>query len=283
MCFASGMSSAAPPVTPNRQVRIISSTAALLSVMSEAKAVALALPELGIAAFFVAGVARPALGSSAIWFILTACVLGAFARAIDIESWAFFIPGGLIGRAERAFNGRFTNLATAAVLTERLLLTALACVLCGQYAISFGSVWIAQWSVTARLTLQEMVTVGAITLIGLLWARTRACLDLPTGVIAKAVWVAVGVLGAIILLGFVTLLRTGFPAGAGLAPIRRSAFAGGVVQQVFLWFAGLALVLPAIGAGETLARAAQEFAPPRLRVLRRTSAFAAVFVLVITC
>ena len=47
---------------PNRQVRIISSTAPLLSFMSVSKAVALALPELGIAAFFVAGLARPSLG-----------------------------------------------------------------------------------------------------------------------------------------------------------------------------------------------------------------------------
>src|SRR5262245_35072075 len=137
------MRSTAPPVKPNRQVRIISSTATLLSFMSVSKAVALALPELAIAAFFVAGVARISVGNLAVWFVLAACFIGALARAIDIESWAFFIPGGLIGRAERVFKPRVANLAAGAVLTERLLLVALACVLCGQYAVSFGAVWIA--------------------------------------------------------------------------------------------------------------------------------------------
>src|SRR5262249_50261677 len=110
MCFPSPMRSAAPPMKPNRQVRIMSSTATLLSFMSVSKAVALALPELVIAAFFVSGVARASVGNLAPWFILAACVLGALARAVDIEGWAFFIPGGLIGRAERVFKPRFANL-----------------------------------------------------------------------------------------------------------------------------------------------------------------------------
>jgi len=108
--------------------------------MSVSRATALALAELGIAAFFVIGVARSGIGESAPWFVLVACALSAFVRAIDIESWAFFVPGGLIGRTERVFGPRVANIATAAVLTERLLLVALACALCGQYAVSFGAV-----------------------------------------------------------------------------------------------------------------------------------------------
>src|SRR5262245_14208051 len=172
MCSPSAMRSAAPPMNPQRQVRIIASTATLRSFMSISKVVALALPELGIAAFFISGVARQTIGDASIWWIAAACVLGAFARAIDIESWSLFIPGGLIGRAERAFSRRGADITAAAVLTERLVLTVLACVLCGQYAISFGAVWIAQWGVTARLNLQEMVTVGAITILCLLWDRS---------------------------------------------------------------------------------------------------------------
>ena len=59
------------------------------------------LAELGVAVFFVVGSARSFFGESAPWFVLGACLLGFLVRAIDIESWAFFIPGGLIGRAER--------------------------------------------------------------------------------------------------------------------------------------------------------------------------------------
>src|SRR5262249_39177149 len=145
----------------------------LLSFMSVSKATALALTELGISVFFVAGVARSFLGESASWFVLAACVLAPMVRAIDIEGWAFFIPGGLPGRAERAFGRPTANIAAAAVLTERLLLVAMAAVLCGQYAVSFGAAWMAEWSVTARLTVQELVVVGATILIGLLWARYR--------------------------------------------------------------------------------------------------------------
>src|SRR6185436_6603372 len=100
------MKSTVPPLPSNRQVRVVLSTTALLSFMSVSKATALALAELGIAAFFVIGVARSVIGESAPWFVLVACALSAFVRAIDIESWAFFIPGGLIGGSEQAFGRR---------------------------------------------------------------------------------------------------------------------------------------------------------------------------------
>src|SRR5437667_8659646 len=216
------MRSAAPPLTPKRQVRVVLSTTALLSFMSISKATALALAELGIAAFFVIGVARSVVGESAPWFVVVACALSAFVRAIDIESWAFFVPGGLIGRTERVFGPRVANIATAAVLTERLLLVALACALCGQYAVSFSAVWMAQWSVTARLTIQELVTVGAIILIGLLWTRARLGLQLPSTAGAKAVWVSVLLILTLIVLGATTIVRHGVPVlELSLAPFQR--------------------------------------------------------------
>src|SRR5262249_5404448 len=141
------MRSEAPPIRTKRQVRVVLSSTALLSFMSVSKATALALAELGIAAFFVIGVARSFIGELAPWFVLVACALSAFVRAIDIESWGFFIPGGLIGRTQRVFGPRTANIATAAVLTERVLLVALACRLCGQSAVSVGAVWVAYWVV----------------------------------------------------------------------------------------------------------------------------------------
>ena len=215
------MRSTAPPLTPKRQVRVVLSTTALLSFMSVSKATALALAELGIAAFFVIGVARSVIGESAPWFVLVACALSALVRCIDIESWAFFIPGGLIGRTERVFDPRVANIATAAVLTERLLLVALACALCGQYAVSFGAVWMSEWSVTARLTIQELVTVGAIILIGLFWTRARLGLQLPSTAGAKAVWVSVLLILTLIVLGATTIVRHGVPVlELSLAPSR---------------------------------------------------------------
>ena len=89
-----------PLIDPRRRVRVVLSSTALLSFMSVRKAAALALAQLGAAAFFIAGVSTAVLGPRAGWFVLAAVVLAAFVRAIDIESWAVFIPGGFVGRVE---------------------------------------------------------------------------------------------------------------------------------------------------------------------------------------
>src|SRR4029453_2300230 len=124
----------APLSGPRRRVRVVLSSTALLSFMSVRKAAALALAELGVAAFFIAGVSSATLGPSAGWFVLVAAVLAAFVRAIDIESWAVFIPGGFVGRVEYAFGPSLAGGAAATVLTERFLLAALAAVVVGHYA-----------------------------------------------------------------------------------------------------------------------------------------------------
>src|SRR5256712_11760681 len=100
------MKSEAPPIRTKRQVRVVLSTTALLSFMSVSRATALALAELGIAAVFVIGVARSGIGESAPWFVPVACALSAFVRGIDLDSWAFFVPGGLTGRTARVFGAR---------------------------------------------------------------------------------------------------------------------------------------------------------------------------------
>src|SRR5262245_19608059 len=197
-----------PPLKTQRHVRVVLSTTTLLSFISVSRATALALAELGIAVFFMAGVARSLIGESAPWYVLAACGLSAFVRTIDIESWGLFMPGGLIGRSERAFGPRWASIATAAVLTERLVLVSMACVLCGRYAVSFGAAWMSEWSVTARLTLQELVVVGATILIGLVWTHSRIGFPrFPTVAIARGIWVGVGVISALTAFGIATLRR----------------------------------------------------------------------------
>jgi magnesium transporter len=270
----------AAPVPPlrrsSRNVRVVLSTTTLLSFMSVSKAAALALAELGIGAFFVIGVARSFIGDAAAWFVLAACALSVFVRAIEIESWAFFIPGGLIGRTNRAYGPAYGNVAIAAVLTERLLLVALACVLCGQYAVSFSAGWMAGWSVTARLTVQELVIVGAVILIGLLWGRARFGLQLPSNAVARAIWISVLVILFVILLGGKSV------ANKDVHLIPQFVEPGARFFQTALRFLiGFALVLPALGGGDALARAAHELAPPRLRALRRASFLVAACVLML--
>src|SRR5262245_14810919 len=273
---------AVPPLKAHRNVRVVLSTTTLLSFVSVSKAAAFALAELGIAVFFSVGVARSFVGESAAWFVLAACLLSALVRAVEIESWSFFIPGGLIGRTSRAFGPRLGNIATAAVLTERLLLVSLACVLCGQYAVSFGAGWMAEWSVTARLTVQELVLVGAVILIGLLWGRARLGLQLPTTAVARSIWVAVLLILTVILFGTIAVAKRDVHfLEQSLAFLRSADGNLTFVQIAFRALTGFALVLPALGGGDALARAAHELAPPRLRALGRASflVFAFVFVL----
>src|SRR4029453_18147185 len=72
------------------------------------------------------------------WAVALAVLIGAYIRAIDIESWALLIPGGPVGRAEAAFGPRAGRIAAAAVLSERVLLAALVSVVAGQYLVSLA-------------------------------------------------------------------------------------------------------------------------------------------------
>ena len=88
------------PTRPRHPIRVVLSSDALLPFLSVRKAAALAIAQLGIGAFFIAGVTGTALGASAAWFVLSATLLAAFVRAIDVESWALEmgIPNGLMRR-----------------------------------------------------------------------------------------------------------------------------------------------------------------------------------------
>jgi magnesium transporter len=274
------MNAATPPGA--RRIRVVLSTTALLSFMSVSKATALVLSELAIGVFFVVGIARSFIGDSAPWFVLAACALSAFVRAIDIESWAFFVPGGLIGRAEKAFGQRAGSLATAVMLIERLLLVVLACVLCMQYAVSIGAGWIAEWSVTARLTVQEIVTVGAIFLIGLLWTRSRLRFQVPSSTVARGIWTGFLMLSALLIVGFVSVQRSQIPVlTVSMEPPWGDALRPSVIGAGISLFVGFALVLPLLGGGGSLGRTAREFAPPRVQSVRRMAFYVVLFLFIL--
>ena len=122
-----------PLLRASHPVRVVLSTPAVMSFVSVWKAAALAVAQLGVGAFFVAGVTRSVLGPPAAWWVLSACLLSAFVRAIDMESWALLIPGGTIGRLQQAFGPRAGRIGAAATLVERLLLATLASVVVGHY------------------------------------------------------------------------------------------------------------------------------------------------------
>jgi magnesium transporter len=263
---------------PRRQIRVVLSSTALLSFMSVRKAAALAIAQLGVAAFFVAGIARSSLGDSAVWFVLAAAVVGAFVRAIDIESWALLIPGGAVARVQQAFGPRVAKAAAAAGLVERLLLAALACIVIGQYASTVTLTAIAGWRLTGFLRPEDFASMVAVSLTGLLWLRARIGLDLTSDRIARGVWIAVGILTLVTVWGIITLVRGPVPWGLLASPPSPASVTGWrVLDAVLIYLFGFALALPTIGGGDAVARAAHELRPPRLQALQRTSFFVSLF------
>ncbi len=268
---------------PRRQIRVILSSTTLLSFMSVRKAAALAIAQLGVAAFFVAGIARSSLGDSAAWFVLAAAIVGAFVRAIDLESWALLIPGGAVARVQQAFGPRAAKGAAAAGLVERLLLAALAAIVIGQYASTVTLTAIAGWRLTGFLRPEDFASIVAVSLVGLLWLRARIGMDLTSDRIARGVWIAVGILTVVTVWGVITLVRGPMPLGLLASPPSQSPVTGWhVLDAVLVYLFGFALALPTIGGGDAVARAAHELRPPRLQALQRTSFFVSLFTGLVT-
>jgi magnesium transporter len=264
-------------IGPVRRVRVVLSSTALLSFISVWKAAALALAELGVAAFFIAGTTQSALGPATPWLVLAGCLLSVFVRAFDIESWALFIPGGLLGRAEQAFGPRATRMAAAAVLTERFLLGALACVVVGHYVATV--ITSAGWRLPDNVLTAELASVIAVMLLGSLWIRARVNFDLARDTIARGVWIGAGIIVTLTVWAALTLAKSGLgrvdlfvmPSGS-VMPVRWP-----VVGAVLGFLYGFGLVLPTLGGGDALTREAHDFPPPRVHALRRTRQLVVLF------
>jgi magnesium transporter len=253
------------------------SSDALLPFMSVRKAAALAIAQLGVGAFFIAGVTGTALGPSAVWFVLAATLLAAFVRAIDVESWALLIPGGFVARVTSAFGARGAGLARAAALVERLLLGALSSVVIGHYLASVSATAIAGWRFTGFVRPEDLATIIAIAMIGLFWLPTRIGRDVGRDVLARAVWIGVAILLVTIAWGVATVARGVVVSTLTVPPPVAPISPWPLLDLAFAILVGFALTLPALGGGDALARAAHELPPPRVRALRRTGLLTVLF------
>jgi len=268
-----------PPIRPGRQVRVVFSATPLLSYVSVWRAAALAVAELGAAVFFIPGVVQIAAGDLAPWLILAACAFSVLVRAVDLESWALFIPGGSIGRIEQALGSRAARAAAAARFTERLLLAALACVVAGHYGSGVAVTVISRSRLTGFVTPEDVASLLAIGALGLLWIRARSNLALSADTIAKGVWIGIAVLLTTALWGAITWMRRPI----GLAPLSSLVPAPVTFASLFALFItclrGFAMALPVVGSGDALARAAHELPPPRVVAVRRTARLVLLFTL----
>ena len=268
------------PIRSRHPIRVVLSSTAFLPFMSVWKAAALAIAQLGVAAFFISGLARAAVGDSAGWFVLAAAVLAAFARSIDIESWSLLIPGGFVGSVTRAFGPRAAGVAKAAALVERILLGALACVLIGHYAASVAASAIAGRSLTGNLRAEDLATLIAMGALGVLWLQTRLGREIGRNALARASWIGVGIVFVTIVWALVTLARHGAVSSSLVlpAPVARTGWLA--ADTALAWLLGLALTLPVVGGGEALSHAAPELPPPRVQALRRTGIATVLFTVV---
>jgi magnesium transporter len=272
---------------PSTRVRVVLATRALVSFASASRAAALAIPDLGFAAFFIAAVTVPTLGASAPWFVLAAVAIGFACRAIDIESWALFIPGGVAGRVDRAFGARAATVASAAVLLERLLAAGLAAEVFGHYVATTGFAVSGLQRFVRQATAADVAAASGILLLGYLWIRARTGHLLSARERARTIWLASGVLVALVVGVWLTgLTRLGWP-GFAEPPLPNGVAAGwpglsGALGIAVSLFTGLAYAIPAIGSGDSLWRVAGELEPPRSRGLRRTAVIVGAFSVVVT-
>jgi magnesium transporter len=251
--------------------------------MTVRKAAALAVSQVGFAAFFVAGVTRSELGESAAWFVLAVALLGRILRSIDVESWTSFIPGGLSGRLQHAFGPRAATAGATARLVERSLLAALACATVGQYGANVAVKVIAGWDLTGHLRHEDLATVIAVVMVGAIWLRARTGLYVPADAMARGVWVGIAILALTTVWGIVTVLISR-PSFAELltppAPVPTTGWLP--LDWPLAVLIGLAIALPAAGGAEPVARVAHELPPPRVQAMGRIGRLISLFTLVVT-
>ncbi len=259
-----------------------------MSFASASRAAALAIPDLGFAAFYIAATVTADAGPSAPWLVLGAVAIGALCRAVDLESWALLVPGGIPGRVERAFGPRASLAASAAVLIERLLAASLACEVFGHYAGTAAFAVSGVRRFVRQATISDVATAAALLLLGYLWIRARTGHLLSIRERARHIWMGAGVLAVLVVAVWATgIARIGWPGivvpplpidlgGRGWPGVLTGA---GLVIGVFR---SLAYAIPAVGGGDGLWRVAGELEPPRIRGLRRTAVIVGAFALVVT-
>ena len=267
------------PIPRRHPIRVVLSSTALQPFMSVRKAAALAIAQLGVAAFFIAGVTRTVVGDSAAWFVLAATCLAAFARAVDIENWALLIPGGLVSRVTTTFGARAAGVAKAGALVERILLAALAAIVVGHYVASVSATTIGGWRFTGFVRPEDLATPVAIFAIGVLWVRARIGRQTGTDQMARVIWIGVGLLILSVLWGALTVARGGVDFSTLTAPLPSIEITRWhPVDVVWTCLVGFALTVPLIGGGDSLIRGAHELPPPRVQALRRVGLITVIFV-----
>ena len=252
---------------PVHRISVILARTPLVLLASVWRVAATPIAELGAAAFMVAGSTLAAADGIAPWAVLLACLLGAFLRTVDLESWALIMPNGLVGRGEAAFGPRGGRLAAAVGLVERILAATLALVLIGRHA----AVILAALSPTPFPSgaVDDLATLGAVLVLAVLWLRARVGQGISRDTVVAAVWIGAASLSLIGAAAAVVAFRNA--SAADLFPLTGVLAASGPRGGIITLLIALAFALPVVGSGSAVAAAAHEFPAPRLPSLLRMS------------
>jgi magnesium transporter len=265
-----------PPI--RRRIPVVVLPSALEAFVPLWRAAALALAEIGPPLFFVMGDLTARVDGWALPAVLVAWLIGVYVRQIDIESWALLVPGGLVGRADRAVGPAAARLAAAVLLVERVVFAALVAVLIGQYvstAVGVERIAVVTTAVServpslgGRLETSELATLIAAVLVGSLWLRNRLGHQADLARLARGVWLGAGIVAVAVV--WVTAVLTGRGpqvVTAIAAPLAPTSALDAILRGAL----ALALALPVLGSGDAVSRLAHEFPAPRVGTLRRTS------------
>src|ERR1700716_604931 len=118
---------------PARPLKVVVATTALLSFISDWRAAAIVLNDLGSSAFYAGGIAEQAIGRSAPWFILGVMLFSFAVRSVYMESCSMFVRGGVYVVVRNAMGPFMARLSVSALIFDYILTGPISGVSAGQY------------------------------------------------------------------------------------------------------------------------------------------------------
>src|SRR3974377_952478 len=128
--MASTRTTVAPP---SDRVRLIVASSVMLTFISFWRAAAIVLNDLASSAFYAGGIAEPAIGAAAPWFILGIMLFSFAVRAVYVESCSMFTRGGVYRVVKEALGGAFAKFSVSALMFHHILTGPISGVSAGQY------------------------------------------------------------------------------------------------------------------------------------------------------
>jgi len=254
------VTSGAQPVS---RLRVVITTTALRSWVSPSQATALALAGLGAVSVFAGGVAQRLVGPFAPWAVLGVVVAGFALRAVDLESCALFVPGGLYGLSKRAFGASAAAIGASTVLVDTVLLGALVTTAAGHSVAAVGRLLPHVADSTQPLAGADVAVAAAVCVTGIVWWWLRQ------GRVISNEWLTRGVALSVATIAGLAIWALGvFISRNGVAALRFVAAPPGSVADAFR---GIAVCLFAAGSAEALSHVSADVPSPRILNLRRTA------------